>query len=187
LSLPPPNVARLCNRLLTPRHNKAQQNRASRRKLRTKETYKSSRTSPANNLLEFTTTNTPKQKPPTPANATSKKIQTCPSKKEDLQISCQDFDDRGYKWELCRAARIEVEIRVQGLGFSGPHSTAGYRSHLSPLLLTAASRDRYAVKGEVGGREKGGRERATPWCLLQVAKDEDASECAEVRGGERKM
>jgi hypothetical protein len=82
---------------------------------------------------------------------------------------------------------LKLRFRVQGLGFSGPHSTAGYRSHLSPLLLTAASRDRYAVKGEVGGREKGGRERTTPWCLLQVAKDEDASECAEVRGGERKM
>jgi hypothetical protein len=69
----------------------------------------------------------------------------------------------------------------------GLTSTVGYRFPLSRLLLTAESRDRYAVKGEVGGREKGGRERATPWCLLQVAKDEDASECAEVRGGERKM
>jgi len=82
---------------------------------------------------------------------------------------------------------LKLRFRVQGLGFSGPHSTVGYRSPLSPSLLTTASRDRYAVKGEVGGREKEGRERATPWCLLQVAKDEDASECAEVRGGERKM
>ncbi len=36
----------------------------------------------------------------------------------------------------------------------GLTSTVGYRS-LSRLLLIAESRDRYAVKGEVGGREKG--------------------------------